>query len=98
MTDQKDMPRKAVITKIAESHGLSKVEAEKILRTTLEAIGVELKKRGRFHIAEIGSVTVAKRNPRRYFNPRTQEESVSDGDVSLKIKISKAMRTRLLRD
>lgn len=91
----KDMPRKAVIAEIAKTHGVSKVEAEKILRTVLQSIATELSVRGRFHIAEIGSVTVATRPPRRYFNPRTREESTSGGDHALKINISKQMRELL---
>ena len=89
------MPRKAVISKLAESHEMSKVEAERVLRTALLAIGEQLAGRGRFHVAEIGSITVAKRPPRRYFNPRTKSEAVSEGDYSLKINISKQMRKRI---
>lgn len=91
----KDMPRKAVISLIAERHDVTKVEAERIMRTVLEGIAGELAERDRFHIAEIGSVTVAPRQPRRYFNPRTLAEAVSEGDHALKINISKAMRARL---
>jgi len=90
-----EMPRKAVIARLAQSHGLSKVEAERVLRTVLEAVGDELALRGRFHIAEVGSVSLCRRRPRRYFNPRTKQESVSDGDISLKINISKQMRERI---
>lgn len=89
---ERDMPRRSVVSKIAEEHDLTKVEAEKVLRTALGAIAEQLAERGRFHIAEIGSVTVAERRPRRYFNPRTKKETVSSGDVALKIKISKAMK------
>lgn len=89
------MPRKAVIAKVAADHGLPKTEAEKVVRTVLVAITDELACRERFHIAEISSVTVARRPPRRYFNPRTREESVSSGDKALKINISKQMRKRL---
>ena len=91
----KDMPRKAVIKNLAESHGMSKAEAERVLRTALTAIAGQLALRGRFHIAEIGSVSLAQRPPRRYFNPRTKNEAVSEGDVTLKINISKQMRERV---
>jgi nucleoid DNA-binding protein len=90
------MPRRAVVSRIAEVHGVTKVEAELILRTALTAIAEQIAARGRFHVAEVGSITFSKRRPRRYFNPRTREESVSDGDVALKIKISKSMRARLM--
>lgn len=89
------MPRKAVITQVAGDQGVSKIDAERIVRTVLEAVASELAKRGRFHIAEIGSVSVATRPPRRYFNPRTLSEDVSHGDTALKINISKQMRERL---
>jgi nucleoid DNA-binding protein len=94
----KDMPRKAVISKLAESHDLSKVEAERVLRTALLAISEQLALRGRFHVAEVGSITVAKRPPRRYFNPRTKKDAISEGDISLKINISKQMRKRIDQD
>ena len=64
-------------------------------RALLACPAGELAERERFHIAEIGSVTVAPRQPRRYFNPRTLAEAVSEGDHALKINISKAMRARL---
>lgn len=86
------MPRRAVVSKIAASHGLTKVEAERVLRTALVEIADQLADRGRFHIAEIGSVSIAKRRPRKYYNPRTGEETISSGDIALKIKISKSMR------
>lgn len=86
------MPRRAVVSKIADEHGVTKVEAEKILRTALSEIARQLGERGRFHVAEVGSITVAKRKPRRYYNPRTGKETISTGDFALKIKISKAMR------
>lgn len=88
----KDMPRKAVISKVSETHGLNKVEGERLVRTVLEGIAQELVRRGRFHIAEIGSITVSRRRPRRFFNPRTLEEAVSEGDHALKINISKRLR------
>lgn len=92
-----DMPRKAVISKLAERHDISKVEAERVLRTALESIGEQIALRGRFHVAEIGSITVAERPPRKYFNPRTKKEAISSGDISLKINISKKMRSRIDR-
>lgn len=93
----KDMPRKAVVNKIAAENKLSKVEAEHVMRSVLLSIAEELAERSRFHIAEIGSITVAERPPRRYFNPRTRKQAVSQGDTSLKINISKQMRRRLGR-
>lgn len=89
------MPRKAVITRVAAEQGISKVEAERLVRAVLESVAEELAERGRFHVAEIGSVTVARRPPRRYFNPRTSAVSLSAGDVALKVNISKQMRERL---
>jgi len=89
------MPRRSVINRVAEENNLSKVEAERIVRSVLSAVAKELADRGRFYVAEIGSILVAERAPRRYFDPRTKKDAVSTGDVSLKINISKAMR-RLL--
>lgn len=93
--NDRDMPRRTVVSKISEAHGVTKVEAERILRTALSAVAEQIAARGRFHIAEVGSISFARREPRRYFNPRTREDSVSDGDMALKIKISKSMRQRL---
>jgi nucleoid DNA-binding protein len=91
----RDMPRRAVVSKIAEEHGVTKIEAEKILRTALSAVADQIALRGRFHMAEVGSITFTRREPRRYFNPRTRADAVSDGDIALKIRISKSMRSRL---
>ncbi len=90
-----DMPRKSVINRVAESHNITKIDAERILCTVMDAVAEQLTARGRFHIAEIGSITVAERPPRRYFNPRTKTEAVSRGDLSLKMNISKQMRERI---
>lgn len=92
---ERDMPRRAVVSKIADAHGVTKVEAERILRTALSAVAEQIALRGRFHLAEVGSISFSKRQPRRYFNPRTRADSVSEGDIALKIKISKSMRQRL---
>ena len=86
------MPRRAVVSRISDDHGLTKVEAEKILRTALTEIARQLAERGRFHVAEVGSITVSKRKPRKYYNPRTGKETVSSGDFALKIRISKSMK------
>lgn len=94
---ERDMPRRAVVSEIADKHNITKVEAEDVLKTTLTAIAKQIALRGRFHVAEVGSITSSRRKPRRYFNPRTREESVSDGDVAVKIKISKSMKARLLQ-
>jgi len=91
----REMPRKAVIARIADSQNLTKVEAEKMLQAVLNEIAQEIAERGRFHIAEIGSVSVVHRRPRRFFDPRNQTEAMSAGSTSLKINMSKAMRTRI---
>ena len=46
---EKDMPRKAVITRVAAEQGISKVEAERLVRAVLESVAEELAERGRFH-------------------------------------------------
>ena len=94
---ERDMPRRAVVSQIADMHGVTKVEAETILRTALSAIADQIALRGRFHVAEVGSITYSRRRPRKYFNPRTRKESISEGDVALKIKVSKTMRNKLLK-
>lgn len=90
--NQHDMPRRAVIAAIAREHGVSKIEADHILRTALGEIASQLAQRKRFHIAEIGSLSVARRPPRPYFNPRTRSDAMSSGDVALRANISKRMR------
>lgn len=94
---EQDMPRKAVVSKVAKANGFSKVEAERVLGSVLDAMAEELADRGRFHVAEIGSISIVERPPRRYFNPRSRKEAISGGDISLRINISKKMRKRLGR-
>lgn len=93
--EEKDMPRRSVICRVADEQGVTRTEAERIVRSVLEAVASELSERGRFHVAEIGSIRLSERAPRRYFNPRTKVEDVSRGDVVLKINISKKMRRRV---
>lgn len=89
-------PRKTLIESVATKHALSKADADRIISIVFDAIANEVVDKGRFHIAEIGSITAQCRAPRPYFNPRTKQEEVSKGTVSLKISISKKMR-RLFR-
>ena len=93
--NDKDMPRRAVVCRIAEDHGMTKTDAERVLRDALDEIAEQLVERGRFHIAEIGSLHLSERAPRKYFNPRTNVQDVSRGDIALKINISKKLRRRL---
>ena len=78
------MSKSEIIAQIADDHGLTKVKAKEIVEQIFGAIGVGLKKEGRFAFPDLGTFTVSERAARKGRNPAT-------GEI-IKIKASKNVR------
>ena len=73
-----------MIDHIAQTHTLTKVEANRVLDTVIGIIHTDLKKEGRCSIPGLGTFSVTKRAARTGRNPATGEK--------LKIKATKNAR------
>jgi DNA-binding protein HU-beta len=67
------MSREELIEKIAREAKLSKTQADKALRSTLDGITTSLKKGKRVSFVGFGTFTVGKRKARMGRNPQTGE-------------------------
>ena len=65
------MTKAELIDKVASGAGLSKVDASKVLDTTLNSIKGALKKGQKVTLVGFGTFSVAKRKSRKGRNPRT---------------------------
>lgn len=65
------MTKAELIDKVASGAGLSKVDASKVLDTTLNSIKVALKKGQKVTLVGFGTFSVVKRKSRKGRNPRT---------------------------
>ncbi len=67
------MNKTELTAKIAESAGLSKVDAKKALDATLAAISEAVKKGDKVALIGFGTFAVSKRDARTGINPRTKK-------------------------
>ena len=65
--------KQTLVDAIAKEVELTKVQAEKALKTTIDAISKELKKGGSVTLIGFGTFSVMKRKARKGKNPRTGE-------------------------
>jgi len=62
-----------LINTVAKDTGLTKVDAEKAIKSTLDSVSKELKKGGSVTLIGFGTFSVYKRAARKGKNPRTGE-------------------------
>lgn len=67
------MNKADLVSQVAELSGLTKVQAEKAINGTIEAISGELKKGGSLTLVNFGTFSVADRSARVGKNPQTGE-------------------------
>lgn len=65
------MNKAQLISAVAEASGLSKVQAEKAINGTIEAISTELKNGGSLTLVNFGTFSVTDRSARVGKNPQT---------------------------
>jgi nucleoid DNA-binding protein len=67
------MTKKDMAKAIADTMGLTQVQAREIIQCVFDAITEMLLNEGRLELRDFGVFTVKQRNPRRSRNPRTGE-------------------------
>jgi len=82
-----------LIASVAKSTGLTKVDAEKAVKSTFEAISTSLKKGNNVTLIGFGTFSVYKRAARKGKNPRTGETIKIAAKKVPKFKAGKAYRS-----
>ncbi len=80
-----------LISKVAESAGISKAQATQALNTTLDAIGGALKDGDKVTLIGFGTFSVSHRAERKGRNPRTGETITIAGKNLVKFKPGKEL-------
>ena len=80
------MNKSELISAIAESAGLSKVDSKKALDGFIAAVFNELKKGGKISLVGFGTFSVAEKSARQGINPRTKQPIQIDGKKVAKFK------------
>ena len=80
------MNKAELISAIAESAGLSKVDSKKALDGFIAAVFNELKKGGKISLVGFGTFSVAEKSARQGINPRTKQPIQIDGKKVAKFK------------
>ena len=89
------MNKTELIAAIAENADLTKKDAEKALKATIDIIGKELKKGEKVQIVGFGTFEVAKRAAREGRNPQTGKAMKIKASKSPKFKAGKALKDAL---
>ena len=89
------MNKTELIAAIAENADLTKKDAEKALKATIDIIGKELKKGEKVQIVGFGTFEVAKRAAREGRNPQTGKAMKINASKSPKFKAGKALKDAL---
>lgn len=67
------MNKAELVTAVAATSGLTKIQAEKAISSTIDAISTELKAGGSLTLVNFGTFSVGKREARVGKNPKTGE-------------------------
>lgn len=87
------MNKAELISAVAAEAGVTKKDAEKVLKALTGAIVNELKKEdGKVVLPEIGAFKIAKRAARKVRNPRTNETIMSKACIVPKFLAAKALK------
>ncbi len=78
------MNKTELVEKLSKDAGISKAQAEKVIKSFTEAVGKTARKNGRLTLVGFGTFSLAKRKARKGRNPRTGE--------AIKIKASKTVK------
>ncbi len=86
------MTKNELVSKVAESTGLTKKDVEKTVNSTLEAITAALKKGDKVSFVGFGSFETRKRPARKGRNPQTKEEIKIPATVAPVFKAGKGLK------
>lgn len=85
------MNKKELVEYIAQSADLSKSQAEKALKGTLEGISETLKKGDKLTLVGFGTFSTARRDARTGRNPQTGKSIDLPAKTYVKFKVGKAL-------
>ena len=80
---------------LAHKHNLTPFEAERLVKTILDAIAQALSQRKRIELRGFGSFESRYRTPRAARNPKTGEKVQTEGKYSVHFKAGKELRERV---
>jgi len=86
------MTKAELITKLAESAGITKTQADKLLNTLVDVVTDEIKSNGNMTLAGLGSFAVVHREARKGHNPKTMAPMDIPASNSVKFKCAKALK------
>ena len=86
------MNKSELVLAIAKESGLTKIDSEKALNATLDAITAELKQGNSVQLVGFGTFTVRQRKARTGRNPRTGEQIQIQAAVSPAFTPGKALK------
>jgi len=89
------MTKADLVEKIAEAAGLSKAEAEEVVRTVLDSIVAALRRKEKIELRGFGSFRLRRRRPRQGRNPKTGETVEVPGKIVPYFKPGKELREML---
>ncbi len=89
------MNKKELINTIAETHEISKKEAEAYLNTILDTIQAEVKAGNKVSILGFGNFEPKLNKARTGINPQTKEKIEIKASNSVKFKVGKAFKDSL---
>jgi DNA-binding protein HU-beta len=80
-----------LVNAVADASGMSKVDSEKVIKATIDAISKELENGGEVKLIGFGTFSVIQRAERMGKNPRTGEEIKIPAKKSPKFKPGQAL-------
>ena len=90
-----NITKKALIDKIAETHRVRSVTAQKIVQAFLDEIVTELSKGKRLEFRDFGVFETKTREAREAMNPKTLEKVHVPAKRSVKFKMGQMMKQKL---
>ncbi len=93
---KRTITKKDLIDRIAEEHGLKRVLVKKIIQSFLDDIVEELSQGNRIEFRDFGVFESKIRAPRQAQNPKTMEKVPVPAKRTVKFKVGRVMRDRLL--
>ena len=94
--NKRTITKKDLIDRIAEEHGLKRVLIKKVIQSFLDHIVGELSQGHRIEFRDFGVFESKIRAPRQAQNPKTMEKVPVPAKRTVKFKVGRVMRDRLL--
>lgn len=89
------MNKTELVAAMAEQAGVSKKDAEKVLKAFIDVVESELKKDGKVQLVGFGTFEVSKRAAREGRNPATRKPIKIPASKAPKFKAGKALKDAL---